>query len=120
MTTRLGIAVALALTAGVVTWLAKRRLVTHLDDPLYTERFHANRMALIRFYTVIFVLITVLAPRWSLWLCCVAMFSIMAGGFSSRRLIFGETWTFLEYLSQRVRLSVFGGAPWIALLAAPA
>ena len=120
MTLRLGIAIALALLAGVATWVGKRRLVRHIDDPLYTDRFYDNRVALVRVYVVIFVLITALAPRWSVWLCGVAMFSIMTGGFPSRRLIFGETWTFIEYLAQRIRLSVFGGAPWIALLAAPA
>ena len=120
MTLRLGLGIALAVLAGVVAWVGKRRFLKRLDEPLYTDRFYAHRMTMVRIYTAIFVANAVLAPRAGVWLHCLTVLSIMAGGFPSRRVIFGETWTFLEYLAQRIRLSVFAGGPWLALMTAPA
>ena len=119
MTIRLGVAILLALSASAVSWLGGRRMLRHIDDPLFTDRFFAHRMTMVRIYAVLFVAVGVLSPKHGYWLSALMLLCIAIGGFPARRREFDETWTLAQYLASRLRMIVFAGAPWIAVLFAP-
>jgi Zn-dependent protease with chaperone function len=119
MTIRLGVAIALSLSAGVIAWAGGRRMLREADDPLFVDRLFAHRVAMIRIYFVLIIAAAVLAPEAALWLGPVALLSIAVGGFPARKTLYSETWSLPQYLGSRIRLIAFAGGPWLALLFAP-
>src|SRR5689334_19258434 len=118
MTWRLWVALALAIGGGVVSWLGGRRILRYVDDPLFIDRLFAHRIAMIRIYMVMVFAIGLLAGSWAPAALLIFYFAMAIGGFSSRKRLYDETWTLPQYLLNRVRLIVFAGGFWIALLCA--
>lgn len=113
-------AVALALCAAPVGWIAGRRIERHVADPLFAERLFAHRVTLTRVYLVLAMVAAVLARWHALWVVPLLIVAATVGGHPSRRAIYDDATPLLRFLADRLRILAGSAGFWIALAATPA
>ena len=112
-------AAGVALLPGIHSWWSGRGLLARTTDPAFPELLLARgqQRAIVAFAAG--VLVVALAPaHWS-WTIPLLVIGQLAGGFSFRKALYGETWTLFAYLRFSI-LSVIGAAGfWLMLGVAP-
>lgn len=109
----------IALFPGFFAWNSGRKLIARLDQSDFPEALQqSQRRVSMVLLTVVLVLVLVFRGG-GLWLV-LAFLANTAGGFSSRRKIFGETWSFGRYLFFSLRFWIGYLGIWMVILLAPA
>src|SRR6478672_7459486 len=98
------IAIVLAISAGVMSFIGGRRMLRHVDDALYADRMFSHRVTMIRIHAVVILAIFAISPDASWWTVPLAFLSIATNGFPARRRLFDESWNFAAYLTNRIRM----------------
>ena len=104
---------------GIHAWWTGRALIARTADPAFPELLLARRQRVIQVAAVAISLLTVFATEHAVWTIPVLIIAALAGGFSFRRTLYGETWTLADYLPYVVASAVGGAGFWIMLAFAP-
>jgi len=113
-----GLLCAALLPAAVVLWTG-RALLRSPDDPLLPERLMADRLRARLVLAASWAVLIVLAPGFSWWLVPLMIVARALAAYPLRRVIQGETWSPLAYLSFFTRLVVGVYGFWLLLVWAP-
>ncbi|MCH9651150.1 MAG: M48 family metalloprotease [Deltaproteobacteria bacterium] len=110
---------AIALFPGLFAWSSGKKLLGRLSQPDFAEALQqSQRRTSMVLLTVILVLVLVFKGG-GLWLA-IAFLANSLGGFSSRRKMFGETWSFWRYLFFSLRFWIGYLGIWMIIFLTPA
>ncbi|HZI43135.1 MAG TPA: M48 family metalloprotease [Gemmatimonadaceae bacterium] len=114
------LAIALAVTPGVIAWWTGRAVLTRVEDPMLPELLLERRRRLTGFTLGGAVVIALLFASDALWAIPLLWIGLLVSSYPLRRALFGERWSALAFLRYAISSAIGHFGVWMLIGFAPA